>query len=123
MLLTSFKNMIVVASGLLLCHHVGAYDDDKLLLESNALAYIDNFEVDKEIKGNCLNGPPPGGTSAPDAQTTKDDKPCQELVSRESELDLQSSDDRHWFLDRLRVVIARTRSIPCCSLIVTSLIH
>lgn len=68
---------------------VSAAHHDKTLLETNALgytksrpndvAYSENYEVDKEVKGECVNGPPPGGKLAPDAQTTKYDSKCQAL--------------------------------------------
>jgi hypothetical protein len=35
--------------------------------------------VDHEIKGICVNGPPPNPFKAPDAQTTSDST-CQSLV-------------------------------------------
>ncbi|KAL3923144.1 MAG: hypothetical protein SGILL_001824 [Bacillariaceae sp.] len=66
---------------------VQAYRHDKILLETNSLgytkhdptvAYSDNYEADHEIKGDCVNGPPPNPFKAPDAQTTHDST-CQAL--------------------------------------------
>mmetsp|Transcript_6380 Transcript_6380/g.16139 ORF Transcript_6380/g.16139 Transcript_6380/m.16139 type:complete len:401 (+) Transcript_6380:456-1658(+) len=68
---------------------VSAEHHDKTLLETNALgytqtrpdnvAYSENYEVDKLVRGECVNGPPPDGILAPDAQTTKSDSQCQAL--------------------------------------------
>lgn len=92
------SSILILLSGLLLGgsrYQVEAYNDDKILLETNALgyteadmnvAYSDNYEADREIKGRCVNGPPPGGLLAPDAQTTKDDATCKKLVSQKSQI-------------------------------------
>ena len=68
---------------------VSAEHHDKTLLETNALgytqalpdnvAYSENYEVDKDVRGDCVNGAPPDGILAPDAQTTKSDSQCQAL--------------------------------------------
>ena len=51
------------------------------LLRTNALNYLGfNLELDDEVYGSCIDGPPEGGSrSAPDAQTTRDDYDCMEL--------------------------------------------
>ena len=68
---------------------VSAEHHDKTLLETNALGYTlsrpddvsysENFEVDKDVRGDCVNGAPPDGILAPDAQTTTSDSQCQAL--------------------------------------------
>ena len=67
------------------CVYVHAMESTRThyLLQTNALnAYQDNLELDTDVYGNCINGPPEGGDpSAPDAQTTRDDYKCQELGS------------------------------------------
>jgi hypothetical protein len=93
MMMLRTPSILIVLLGLLLGDsrfQVEAYKDDQILLETNALgytkadmsvAYSDNYEVDHEIKGSCVNGLPPGDLLAPDAQTTKNDATCKKLVS------------------------------------------
>ncbi|KAG7374789.1 hypothetical protein IV203_013884 [Nitzschia inconspicua] len=48
------------------------------LLQTNALNYQDNFEVDTEIYGHCIAGTPESNLKA-DTQTTRYDEKCKEL--------------------------------------------
>jgi hypothetical protein len=55
-------------------------DQVHYLLKTNALNYQENKEVDTKVQGNCVNGPPEGGSPrAPDAQTTLSDENCRTL--------------------------------------------
>lgn len=49
------------------------------LLQTNALNYQDNHEVDTDILGHCVAGTPESNLKA-DAQTTRNDAKCQALV-------------------------------------------
>ena len=81
--------MKTVMTAMVLMPSVSAEHHDKTLLETNALgytkirptdvAYSENYEVDHEVRGKCVNNPPPGGILAPDAQTTEYDSQCQAL--------------------------------------------
>ncbi|KAL3906001.1 MAG: hypothetical protein SGILL_009453, partial [Bacillariaceae sp.] len=88
MLRSTFLAILMV--GCLLAPNIVQAADyrDTVLLETNALgytkrdhtvAYSDNYEVDNEVKGTCVNGPPPNPRKAPDAQTTENDSTCQAL--------------------------------------------
>jgi hypothetical protein len=83
--------LAVLLSGCLGPNNVQAVDKvNKVLLATNALgytkddrtvAYSDNYVMDDERQGECVNGPPPNTWKAPDAQTTDSDSACQALVS------------------------------------------
>ena len=83
---TKFNSYVAVIISLIFgCTFVNGIESTRThyLLRTNALnVYQDNLELDTEVYGNCVNGPPEGGDlSAPDAQTTRDDYQCQELGS------------------------------------------
>lgn len=59
---------------------VGAHGGDvNYLLRTNALNYQDNMEIDTKIQGRCSAGTPSSKLKA-DAQTTRSDEKCKELV-------------------------------------------
>jgi hypothetical protein len=90
------SSVLILLSGFVL-GNVGAHNqDDRMLLETNALGFIERGaapvaygasydEFDSEIKDRCVNGPPPGGKD--DAETAQNDTACTKLVSQESSMD------------------------------------
>ena len=80
--------MSAILSLLVFAIRTQAADYGKILLETNALgyteldqnvAYSENYEVDTQVRGNCIEGPPPGGAHAPDAVRVDSDSQCRAL--------------------------------------------